>query len=108
MALVGLLSSQLVSAKTPESQNLSTITKTKIIEKMPSNGKFGFSILVGNKELPEYTHPEDSSRVLVESILWAPVTYWLEIKEFCKFSGEIEAQKWPVTPYEIEVRCHDY
>ena len=73
---------------------------------MPSNGKFGFSILVGNKELPEYTHPEDSSRVLVESILWAPVTYWLEIKEFCKFSGEIEAQKWPVTPYEIKVCCN--
>ena len=72
---------------------------------MPSNGKFGFSILVGNKELPEYTHPEDSTRVLVESILWAPVTYQLEIKEFCKFSGEIEAQKWPVTPYEIKVRC---
>ena len=70
---------------------------------MPSNGKFGFSILVGNKELPEYNHPEDSTRVLVESILWAPVTYWLEIKEFCKFSGEIEAQKWPVTPYEIKV-----
>ena len=70
---------------------------------MPSNGKFGFSILVGNKELPEYNHPEDSARVLVESILWAPVTYWLEIKEFCKFSGEIEAQKWPVTPYEIKV-----
>lgn len=72
---------------------------------MPSNGKFGFSILVGNKELPEYHHPEDNARVLVESILWAPVTYWLEVKEFCKFSGEIEAQKWPVTPYEIRVRC---
>ena len=72
---------------------------------MPSNGKFGFSILVGNQELPEYHHPEDNARVLVESILWAPVTYWLEIKEFCKFSGEIEAQKWPVTPYEIRVRC---
>ena len=70
---------------------------------MPSNGKFGFCILVGDKELPEYTHPEDNTRVLVESILWAPVTYWLEIKEFCKFSGEVEAQKWPVTPYEIKV-----
>lgn len=74
---------------------------------MPSNGKFGFSILVGDKELPEYNHPADSSRVLVESILWAPVTYWLEIKEFCKFSGEIEAQKWPVTPYEIKVCVHN-
>ena len=70
---------------------------------MPSNAKFGFSILVGGKELPEYTHPQDDSRVLVESILWAPVTYWMEIKEFCKFSGELEAQDWPVTPYEIKV-----
>ena len=73
---------------------------------MPTNGKFGFTILVGNKELPEYSHPEDSTRVLVESILTdgeCPVTYKLEIKEFCKFSGEIEAQWWPVTPYEIKV-----
>ena len=70
---------------------------------MPSNGKFGFSILVADKELPEYTHPEDNTRVLVESILWAPVTYQLEIKEFCKSTEEEEVQKWPVTPYEIKV-----
>lgn len=70
---------------------------------MPSNGQFGFSVLVGNKPLPEYNHPNDSSRVLVESILWSPVTYWLPIKEYCKASDEIETQKWPVTPYEIKV-----
>ena len=53
--------------------------------------------------LSEYSHPEEHSRLLVESILWAPVTYYVEIKEFCKFSDEIECQKWPVTPYEIKV-----
>ena len=97
---------QLVSAKKKNKAFLNHRESTRQSSKaegMPSNGKFGFSILVGNKELPEYNHPEDSTRVLVESILWAPVTYWLEIKEFCKFSGEIEAQKWPVTPYEIKV-----
>lgn len=70
---------------------------------MPSNGQFGFSIIVGGKELPEYHHPDDNTRVLVESVLWTPVTYWLTVKEYCKTSEEIETQKWPVTPYEIKV-----
>ena len=70
---------------------------------MPSNGQFGFSVLVGGLVLPEYHHPEDNTRVLVESILWSPVTYWLPVKEYCKASEEMETQKWPVTPYEIKV-----
>ena len=71
---------------------------------MPSNDRFGFKILVGGKELPEYPHPEDKTRLMVESILWSPVTYWLNIKEFSKYSDEMEEQKWPVTPYEIKAR----
>ena len=71
---------------------------------MPSNGQFGFSILVGGQALPEYQHPEDNTRMLVESILWSPVTYWLSVKEYCRASEEMETQKWPVTPYEIKVR----
>ena len=70
---------------------------------MPSNGQFGFSVLVSGKTLPEYPHPEDKTRTLIESVLWSPVTYWMTVKEFCKASEEIEVQKWPVTPYEIKV-----
>lgn len=70
---------------------------------MPTNSKFGFKILVSGTELPEYAHPEDSSRILVESILVSPVTYWLNVKEYSSYSQEYEEQKWPVTPYEIKV-----
>lgn len=61
-------------------------------------------MLVGGQVLPEYQHPEDNTRVLVESILWSPVTYWLSVKEYCRASEEMETQKWPVTPYEIKVK----
>ncbi len=71
---------------------------------MPFNGLFGFSVLVGGKVLPEYHH---NTRVIVESVLWSPVTYWLTVKEFCKASEEIETQKWPVTPYEVKVSWHE-
>jgi len=71
--------------------------------KMPSDGKYGFSVLVAGKELPEYHHPTDERKILVESMLWSPVTYWLDVREYCKFSGEVEQQKWPVTPFEIKV-----
>ena len=72
---------------------------------MPTDGKFGFTVLVGEKELPEYRHPHDDTRVLIESMLWTPVTYWVEMKEYSKFSEEVEKQKWPVTPYEIKVEA---
>ncbi len=70
---------------------------------MPANSKFGFSILVGGRELAEYTHPADSTRGLVESILVSPVTYWLNVREYSSYSEEMEEQKWPVTPYQILV-----
>ncbi len=70
---------------------------------MPANSKFGFSILVGARELAEYTHPADSTRGLVESILVSPVTYWLNVREYSSYSEEMEEQKWPVTPYQILV-----
>ncbi len=70
---------------------------------MPANSKFGFSILVGGKELAEYSHPEDSTRGMVESILASPVTYWLNVREYSSYSEEMEEQKWPVTPYQIMV-----
>jgi hypothetical protein len=75
---------------------------------MPVEDLFGFSVLVGGVALPEYVHPEDSTRVLVESILWSPSTYWLAVREFCTASDEIEHQKWPVTPYEIKVVGRQY
>ena len=71
---------------------------------MPSDGNYGFSVLVAGKALPEYQHPKDERRILVESMLWTPVTYWLDVSEYCKFSEEVERQKWPVTPFEIRVR----
>lgn len=70
---------------------------------MPATSKFGFNVLVDSKELPEYTHPEDSSRVMVESILVSPVTYWLTVREYSSYSQQIEEQKKPVTPYTIKV-----
>lgn len=70
---------------------------------MPSNGQFGFSVLVGGRALPEYNHPDDNTRVFVESVLWSPVSYEVTVREYCKASEEIEIQKWPVTPYEIKV-----
>ncbi len=71
---------------------------------MPSNSNFGFSILVSDKELPEYTHPEDSRRVMVESVLVSPLTYWTKSSTYSSFSQEIEEQKWPVTPYKVKVK----
>ena len=71
---------------------------------MPSDGNYGFSVLVAGRTLPEYQHPKDERRILVESMLWTPVTYWLDVSEYCKFSEEVERQKWPVTPFEIRVR----
>lgn len=70
---------------------------------MPSNSEFGFSILVGDKELPEYTHPEDTSRVLVENVLSTAFTYWTKSSVYSSYSEEFEEQKWPVTPYKIKV-----
>lgn len=65
---------------------------------MPTDGCFGFSVLVAGLPVPEYTK---DGEIYVESNLWTPASYQMSIKEFAY--GEMEEQKWPVTPYTIKV-----
>ena len=65
---------------------------------MPSDGNFGFSVLVGGLPVTEY-RLED--RVLIESDLWTPTSYKQLVKEVVY--GEVEEQEWPVTPYQIKL-----
>lgn len=65
---------------------------------MPTDGCFGFSVLVAGLPVPEYTKDGET---YVESNLWTPASYQMSIREFAY--GEMEEQKWPVTPYTIRV-----
>ncbi len=65
---------------------------------MPTDGNFGFSVLIAGLPVPEYTK---DGHTYVESNLWTPVSYQQSIREFAY--GEVEEQSWPVTPYTIRV-----
>ena len=65
---------------------------------MPTDGNFGFSVLIAGLPVPEYTK---DGHTYVESNLWTPVSYQQSVREFAY--GEVEEQSWPVTPYTIRV-----
>ena len=65
---------------------------------MPTDGNFGFSVLIADLPVPEYTK---DGHTYVESNLWTPVSYQQSIREYAY--GEVEEQSWPVTPYTIRV-----
>ena len=45
---------------------------------MPSDGNFGFSVLIAGLSVPEYHH---EGKVYVESNLWTPVSYNQLVRE---------------------------
>ena len=45
---------------------------------MPSDGNFGFSVLIAGLPVPEYRH---EGKVYVESNLWTPVSYNQRVRE---------------------------
>ena len=63
---------------------------------MPTDGKFGFSVLVAGQPMPEYSK---DGKVYVESDLYTPASYFQEVEEFA--NGEREVQRTPVTPYKL-------
>ena len=65
---------------------------------MPTDGKFGFSVLIAGLPVPEYLK---DGRYYVESNLWTPVSYKQLVRELAY--GEVEEQEWPVTPYQIKL-----
>ncbi|MCH9631682.1 MAG: hypothetical protein S4CHLAM37_17070 [Chlamydiia bacterium] len=69
---------------------------------MPANGKIGFSVRIGDSDIPEY---HKDGQYYVESNLFTPVSYLQEVREMVY--GEIEAQEWPVTPYAVKVYVSD-
>ena len=73
--------------------------RTDSSAEMPSDGQFGFTILVGGTPVPEY---RKDGRVFVESNLWTPFSYKQEVVEFV--NGEKEVQSYPVTPYQLVLR----
>jgi len=70
---------------------------------MPSDGNFGFSVLIAGLPVPEYLQ---DGKVYVESNLWTPVSYNQRVREMVY--GEIEEQEWPVTPYQIRVYTYPH
>lgn len=66
---------------------------------MPSDGHFGFVVLVGGVPVPEY---DKDGRLFVESNLWTPFSYQQEVTELV--NGEKEVQSYPVTPYQLLIR----
>ena len=69
--------------------------------KMPTNSNFSFSVQIGNHDVPEY---EKDGELYVESNLFTPFSYEQEVRELV--CGEVEVQKWPVTPYTVKVTLH--
>ncbi|KAJ8321480.1 hypothetical protein KUTeg_000969 [Tegillarca granosa] len=67
---------------------------------MPSNEDFNLQILVGPSVLPEYQH---DGQTYVESNLFTPYSYKQQAQQLV--SGEVEAQKWPVTPFMISIEA---
>ena len=45
---------------------------------MPSDGNFGFSVLIAGLPVPEY---RQDGKVYVESNLWTPVSYTQRVRE---------------------------
>ena len=45
---------------------------------MPSDGNFGFTVLIAGLPVPEYYH---EGKVYVESNLWTPVSYNQRVRE---------------------------
>ena len=45
---------------------------------MPSDGNFGFTVLIAGLSVPEYHH---EGKVYVESNLWTPVSYNQRVRE---------------------------
>ena len=66
---------------------------------MPSDVYFSFSVLIGSIPVPEY---HKDGKIYIESNLFTPVSYEREERELTY--GEMEVQKWPVTPYHVSVR----
>lgn len=65
---------------------------------MPSDGYFGFAVLIAGRPVPEYVK---DGRVYVESDLNTPFSFNQETTELV--CGEKEVQKTPVTPYQVLV-----
>ena len=70
---------------------------------MPTDGNFGFSVLIAGLPVPEY---QRDGKVYIESNLMTPVTYRQTVREMAY--GEVEEQQWPVTPYQIKVYTSPY
>ena len=65
---------------------------------MPTDGTFGFSVLIAGLPVPEY---RKDGKVYVESNRWTPVSYQQRVREMAY--GEVEEQEWPVTPYQVKI-----
>ena len=70
---------------------------------MPSDGSFGFAVLIAGRPVPEYA---SEGTILVESNLNTPVSYFQEVDELV--NGEREVQLCPVTPYQILVHLEPH
>lgn len=88
-----------IGSVTAELVDLPQIQLVADIIKMPSDGQFGFTVLIGGIAMPEY---EKDSCLYVESNLWTPFSYKQELVELV--NGEKEVQTVPVTPYRLLLR----
>lgn len=66
---------------------------------MPSDGYFGFTVLIAGRPIPEYLH---DGRVYVESNLSTPFSFNQQLEEVV--DGEKEVQNCPVTPYQLFIQ----
>lgn len=66
---------------------------------MPSDGQFGFTVLIGEFPVSEYAK---DGHTYVESNLFTPFSYQQEVTELV--NGEKEVQSYPVTPYQLLIR----
>ena len=66
--------------------------------KMPTDGNFGFCVLISGLPVPEY---HKDGKIYIESNLWTPVSYNQRVREIVY--GEAEEQEWPVTPYQVKI-----
>ena len=66
---------------------------------MPSDGYFGFTVLIAGRPIPEYLH---DGRVYVESNLGTPFSFNQQLEEVV--DGEKEVQNCPVTPYQLFIQ----
>ena len=72
---------------------------------MPSDGNFGFSVLIAGLPVPEYRH---EGKVYVESNLWTPVSYNQRVRELAYGEvGSKSSYKNPVTLLSI-LKCRPY